>query len=274
MNLLCFTRRSTSSLWQVASRRPLFPALAVPQRGFTTKRNEEEGQQFNPRLLGITSEVFIPTSYRNLPSFFSHPIVVCNSLIRRLYVLGFNTVKIALFRSQTGVKPSFLLWKNKAIETYIQVNKAFASKSIKSMRLQLSVWVEESLASRISHLPKNMSLDWQIKKFNKVPKLVLVEPVMMPGKPLEHIQLIYKFDTTQELIKLDKVTKKTEKELRDIVDYMVFLCDVMTNEMILLGSVFESKPNAKLPSKQNELDKKGMLKRMKECSDLFRLPPQ
>lgn len=258
------------------------PILVANNRSLSSNRilhqeasksgKKQEGDVFNPRFMGVATDIFVPTSYRNLPSVFTSPIIVTKSLIRRLYTFGFNTFKIAIFRFQTGSKPNFLLWKNKAIETYIQVNKSFAEKDLRKIHSNVSIWVEEALGARIRKLPDNLSLEWRIKKFNNVPKLVHIEPIMIPGQPLEHIQLVYKFDTKQELIKLNKITKKVEKQDNDIVDFVVFLCNSITNELILSGSVFESKPGAKLPKNSTDQEKKHIVNKMRTCGDIFRLP--
>ncbi|SCU84850.1 LADA_0D04192g1_1 [Lachancea dasiensis] len=225
---------------------------------------------FNPRHLGISSELYIPPSYKNLPNFFRHPVVFSNALIRRIYTFGLNTVQVALFRYQSGFKPNFLLWKNRAIESYVQVNKAFAARNLASVKPHISLWVEESLSSRAKQIPKTIDLDWQLLKFHKVPKLTSVQVMMIPGRPLEHIQLIYKFETKQRLIKLNKRTHETENLDRDVTDYVAFLCDASTDELILIGSVFESHPQAKLP-KNYEDNMQTAIQRMKTCGDLYRV---
>ncbi|CCK68038.1 Mba1p KNAG_0A03570 [Huiozyma naganishii CBS 8797] len=201
-----------------------------------TKKTKKQ-QDFNPKYMGVGNKIFIPTSYNNLPNLFFHPLIVLKALIRRIYTFGLNTFKIGIFRFQTGVKPNFLLWKNKAIESYIQVNKAFVNRDVDSVRRQVSLWVEDSLTTRVKMLPKNLVLEWQILKFNGPPRLVALEPIMAPGQPLEYLQLVYKFDTEQELIKLNTVTKETEKQLKNVIDYMVFLCDTTTNDLYLSGSI-------------------------------------
>lgn len=170
------------------------------------------------------------------------------------------------------MKPNFLTWKNKAIEMYAQVNQAFAKRKIASVRPQISLWVEEALTARSKQLPKNVELEWQLLEFKHVPKIVSVQAMMIPGRPLEHIQLIYKFDTKQRLIKLNKKTNKVEKLDRDVVDYVAFLCDASSDDMILIGSVFESKPDSKLP-KNYEDDMQAAIAKMKSSGDLYRLPP-
>lgn len=228
---------------------------------------------FNARHLGVSTEVYVPPALGNLPSVFSHPIVVANALIRRIYTLGSNTVQVGIFRYQSGLKPNFLLWKNKAIENYVNTNTAFAQNKVSNIKSQVSLWVEEALEARSKQLPKHMQLEWQLVKFNEIPKVMSAQAMMIPGKPLEHVQLVYRFNTKQRLIKLNKKSGKADKLDRDVVDYLVYLCDASTNNLILMGSVFESRPDSKLP-KSYEDNTQAAIQRMKVSGDLFRLPPQ
>ncbi|KAM3162942.1 Mitochondrial ribosome receptor [Lachancea thermotolerans] len=225
---------------------------------------------FNPRHLGIATDIYIPPSFKSLPNFFTHPIVFSNALIRRIYTFGLNTVQVALFRYQSGFRPNFLLWKNNAIDSYVQANKAFAARKVSSIKPRVSLWVEEALTARAKQLPKDFELDWQLVKFYETPKLVSVQAMMIPGRPLEHIQLIYKFNTKQRLIKLNKRTNETESMNRDVLDYVAFLCDASTDDLILMGSVFESKPTDKLP-KNYEDNMQTAIQKMKESGDLYRV---
>lgn len=228
---------------------------------------------FNARHLGVSTEVYIPPAFGNLPSIFSHPVVVFNALIRKIYTLGLNTVQVGIFRYQSGLKPNFLLWKNKAIQNYVNVNNAFAQKKVSNVKSQISLWVEEALEARSKQLPKHIQLEWQLIKFNEIPKVVSVQAMMIPGRPLEHIQLIYRFNTKQRLIKLNKKSSNADKLDRDVVDYLVYLCDASTNDLVLMGSVFESRPNSKLPKTFDD-STHAAIQRMKISGDLFRLPPQ
>lgn len=258
--------RPVRSLWSTRT-------LRAEQEGLTEKKNDTKKiQDFNPRHLGVASDMYVPTAWNNLPNILTSPRVVFNALVRRLYILGLNTVQVGIFRFQTGIKPAFLLWKNKAIETYVDINKHFANKNIANVRPEVSIWVEEALQARRKQIPHNIKLDWQLLKFNEVPKLISLQPMMIPGRPLEHIQLLYRFNTKQRLVKLDKRTNKVDKLDRDVVDYMVFLCDATTNDLLLMGSVFESKPDAKMPKNYDDNTEKA-IKRMKECGDIYRVPP-
>ena len=220
----------------------------------------------------IRDRLYIPPSKQNLPNFLSSPIICANALIRRIYTLGMNTVQVALFRYQSGYKPNFLLWKNKAIEIYVQVNKAFANRTLDSVKPQVSIWVEEALEARAKQLPSSITLDWELIKFNEIPKLVSTQAMMIPGRPVELIQLIYKFDTKQRLIKFNKKSGKTDKLDRDVIDYIAFICDASCDDLLLTGSVFESAPDAKLP-KDSETSNKVVIDRMKVSGDIFRVQP-
>lgn len=262
--------RATS--WRLRPQTRLFSSSkAILQTN--TSKNSNSSADFNPRHLGVSSEIYIPPSIKNLPNVLSHPVVAFNALIRRIYTMGLNTVQVGIFRYQSGLKPNFLLWKNKAIENYVNVNTAFAQHRVSNVKSQISMWVEEALEARSKQLPKHIQLEWQLVKFNKVPKVVSVQAMMIPGRPLEHIQLVYKFDTKQRLIKLNKKSGKADKLDRDVEDYLVFLCDASTNDLTLMGSVFESQPDSKLP-KTYEGNTRAAIERMKVSGDIFRLPSQ
>jgi protein MBA1 len=193
-------------------------------------------------------------------------------LIRRLYVLGINTIQVALLRWQTGVKPEFLLWKNKAIEQYVAVNKSFSSGNLKPIEKSVSVWVEKSLNNRISSIPKSVKLDWKLLKFNEKPKLVSFRPIMLPGRPIEFSQAVYKFNTKQELINVNLKTEKVTKTERNVIDYVGFLINLDTNEVILAGSVFENSPQDKIP-KPEDIDQSMIFDDMRANGDIYRAPP-
>ncbi|KAH3688932.1 hypothetical protein WICPIJ_000105 [Wickerhamomyces pijperi] len=237
------------------------------------KRNSAPQQHvFDPRFIGLTRDIYVPVAYNKLPSPFSAPKQVWNALLRRFYTLGMNTVQVAFFRWQTGLKPQFLLWKNKAIESYVNVNKAFAAGDVKPIRKSVSVWVEKSLKSRVGSIPKNVKLDWKLVKFNETPKLVVFRPVMLPGRPVEYAQVIYKFNTQQELINVNLKTDKVKKIDRNVTDYVGFLINLDSNEVLLSGSLFENNIDDKIP-RPEDINQDSMFEDMKINGDLFRAPP-
>lgn len=261
----------------------LYSSRATAQRCFSTTRSalqekskeKKNAQQnvFDPRFIGLTRDIYVPVDYKNLPSPFSQPKAVWNSLLRRLFTLGMNTIQVGLLRWQTGIKPEFLLWKNRAIEAYVSTNKAFASGNIKPIEKDISVWVEKSLKSRVSSIPKDVKLDWKLIKFNEKPKLVAFRPVMLPGRPVEYAQVVYKFNTKQELINVNLKTDKVKKIERDVTDYAGFVVNLDTDKVILAGTVFENTPFDRMP-KPEDIDQSLIFEDMRINGDIYRAPPQ
>lgn len=236
------------------------------------KAKPSQQQVFDPRFIGLTRDIYIPVSYKKLPNPITSPKAVWNCLLRRLYVLGINTIQVALLRWQTGIKPQFLLWKNKAIESYVSVNKSFSAGDIKPIEKNISVWVEKSLNNRIGSIPKNVKLDWKLVSFNEKPKLVSFRPIMLPGRPVEFCQAVYKFNTRQELINVNLKTDKVNKIDRSVIDYVGYLINLDTNEVIMAGSVFENKPSDRIP-KPEDIDQSMIFEDMRINGDIYRAPP-
>ncbi|CCH40711.1 hypothetical protein BN7_245 [Wickerhamomyces ciferrii] len=282
-SLVIGTRRSTTGL--ISTRTSIISSY---QFSTTTKTQKEESKSkskskkstgpadknniFDPRVIGLTSDQYIPISWRNIPNPLSSPRLAWNVVLRKIYTVGINTIQVALLRYQTGLKPKFLLWKNNAIENYVQVNKSFASKTVKDVHSSVSMWVEESLKNRSASIPNNIRLSWKLVKFNETPKLITFRPLMMPGRPVEHVQIVYRFNTKQQLVKVNLDNNKTDKITRDVTDHVGFLIDLHTNETILCGSVFENAPTDKIP-KPEDIDRSVIIKEMRERGDIFRSPP-
>lgn len=241
--------------------------------GSKKKNGTAESQVFDPRFIGLTADQYIPISWKNFPNPLSSPKLAWLCLGRRMYTFGFNTVQVALFRYQTKLKPKFLLWKNNAIGNYVELNKAFAQRDIPSVRKNVSVWVERALTTRTESIPKNVRLDWKLVKFNETPKLITFRPVMLPGKPVEYVQLVYKFNTKQEVIKVNLKDDKAEKVSRDVIDYIGFTIDLHDDRTILSGSAFENSPYDKIPKPENSQESE-IFTTMRQNGDLFRSPPK
>ncbi|CCE65534.1 hypothetical protein TPHA_0L01810 [Tetrapisispora phaffii CBS 4417] len=248
--------------------------LSTTQKWYSSTSNKKTipTSEFNFRHLGVASDIYVPPSLKSLPNPILHPTIFFNVLIRKVYTIGLNTIQIALFRNQSGIKPNFVLWKNNAIECYVNVNTNFARNKLDKCKYNVSIWVQEALAARAHELPKRMKLDWKLLKFNEVPKLISVQSMMIPGRPLEHIQLVYKFNTKQRLTRVDKQTNEVKNIDKDVIDHMVFVCDATSGETIMVGSVFESSPGAKLPKNYDD-NNKVTIARMKLCGDIFRPKP-
>lgn len=110
------------------------------------------------------------------------------------------------------------------------------------MRDRLSLWVYESLKSRLESVPKDAKLNWKLVKFNATPKIVSVQPLLLPGKPMREIQIIYKIDTRQRLARMTSDSKEPQVVEHDVVDYAAFTFDAskIPARVYFAGTVFES----------------------------------
>ncbi|CCH62655.1 hypothetical protein TBLA_0H03730 [Henningerozyma blattae CBS 6284] len=223
------------------------------------------------RNLGVATQLYIPPTGKSLVGLWkTHPKLYLQCVFRRMFNLGLNTIQIAVWRHQTGLSPQFALWRTKATKLYADVHSSFAKKSLAPVNDKISIWVQDALSSRLQQLPRSVSLDWKLLKFHKVPKIVSLQCLMIPGTPLEYLQIVYRFETRQRLIRFDKITGKTEKYDRDVVDNMAFICQAETNKVYLIGSVFESKPTDTF-KRDIKLDNKVALTRIVKNADIYRV---
>lgn len=180
---------------------------------------------------------------------------------------------VAQFRLKSKISPRFVEWKNLAVETYVDTNHAFAEKRLDLVRDRLSLWVYESLKGRLQSVPKNVKLSWKLVKFNSTPKIVLVQPLILPDKPLRDIQIIYKIESRQRLAKLIPGNSEPQVVEHDVVDYAAFTFDASKSpaRVYFAGTLFESSLEAPMPTPTD--DPQRMMESMKVKGDIFRSPP-
>lgn len=242
-----------------------------------SKKAARPTQKVELHHLGIGNDIYIQPSKQHLPSWFTSPKLRFRGIYRRLLTLFQMTVMVAQFRLKSSIKPRFVEWKNLALETYVSTNKAFAANKLDTVKDQLSVWVYESLKTRLKSLPVGTQLDWKLVKFNSTPRVMFFQPLMLPGEPLSHCQIIYKIDSKQRLARVTRGSDKAHVAERDVTDYVAFTIDASKSppQIIMAGSVFETpldqpRPD---PSKQPSGDN-AIVASMKEKGDIFRNPPQ
>lgn len=226
------------------------------------------------KIFGVSSEVYIPPMWKRMPNAFLHPLSFTQAVVRRVYSWGFNTVQVALFKWQSEMKIDFELYRQLAIKNYVKVNKNFAEKNVAALKNDVTIWVEEALKMREADLPESKSFNWEIVKFNEMPKLMKFMSLAIPNQPLELIQVIYRFNTEQALTVTDKKTGKQVVSKRQVVDYYSYLIDTYEGTATLMGSVFENTASDKLPPLVvQDQDPNLTLDHMKRCGDIFRSAP-
>lgn len=163
------------------------------------------------------------------------------------------------------------------------------------------------MKSRLKSVPANTKLSWKLVKFNSTPKIVSLQPILLPGKPLREIQIIYRIESRQRLAKITPGDKEPQVVEHDVVDYAAFSFDAskIPAKVYFAGTLFECKfgffssktflyhfimiyllivntdlnaflflapLDAPMPVlKENPAD---MMSSMKTKGDIFRLPPK
>lgn len=237
--------------------------------------SNSNSQRLSIFQVGVPHAPYVPPRWSRLsPIMLSSPKQFTYALWAKLKLWAMNWAQVYNFRSDMrsgwkGYKPNFLLWKNNAIETFVDVNTAFANKKVSSVHDKVCNFVYESLLKRQASLPKN-TLVWQLVKFNSKPKLISFNSFPNHDGSVLMCQIIYKFDTRQKWL----VKQKNEfvpKE-RDVVEYLAFNVNPYDNSVCLAGSVFESSPKRVLESKVISSQSETILY-MKKNSDIFRSEP-
>ncbi|ANB12282.1 Mba1p [Sugiyamaella lignohabitans] len=150
---------------------------------------------------------------------------------------------VAQFRLKSKIKPRFVEWKNLALENYVAVNKAFAANQLASIQDSMSIWVYEALQQRVKSVPAGTRLEWKLVKFHSVPRIMAIQPMMLPDSPLTHVQIIYRIESRQKLVKVARGSDKVDTVERDVVDYVGYVFDAGKTpaSVVMSGTVFESK---------------------------------
>ncbi|GMM34607.1 Mba1 protein [Saccharomycopsis crataegensis] len=190
--------------------------------------------------VGLPVRFYIPPSYASYPSILQSPMGWVRLVARRVYNFGRNTAQIGFARFSGGFKPEFLLWKNEAVDIFVKVNKAFAKRKIESVKDTLTIWSRVPLLKRQETLPGSFEFDWKLVKLLNPPKLEVFLPYALPGQPLDKVLIIYKFNSIQRLIKLNKKTQEVSTSDDTIENHLAFVVDLNTNKLKLCGSTFES----------------------------------
>ncbi len=198
--------------------------------------------------VGVPFIPYICPRRSRLPSPLSSPIVFVKCLFKRVYMSCYNWVNVYKFKNTMGkgYKPNFVKWKNEAIEIYVKVNQSFADKKIAGVRELMSDYVYISLKHRQKELPKDVTLGWELVKFNAPPKLISFHAFPHEDGSVLLCQIIYRFQTKQKMVVKRKTSKKLNAKVKDLTEYISFNIDPFTDDCVIAGSVFESIPERPL----------------------------
>ncbi len=224
--------------------------------------------------VGVPFVPYICPRWSRLPSPVTSPIIFIKCIFKRVYMSCYNWVNVYKFKNTMGkgYKPNFVKWKNEAIEIYVKVNQSFANKKIANVRELMSDYVYISLKRRQKELSKDISLGWELEKFNAPPKLISFHAFPHEDGSVLLCQIIYKFQTKQKMIVKRKSSKKFDSKVKDLTEYISFNVDPFTDDCVIAGSVFESIPERPLSQGAMPTQTETINKMIKN-GDIYRQEP-
>lgn len=224
--------------------------------------------------VGVPFAPFIIPRWSRMPNPITSPLFFIRCWCKKFYMYCYDWVQVTRFKNTmgSGYKPNFLKWKNEAIEDYVKVNKAFADKRIENARDLMSEYVYFALGRREKELPKNVSLGWELVKFNEAPKLISFHAFPHDDGSVLLCQVLYKFNTKQKMIIKKRDSKKFDEKVKNIIEYISFNVDPFTDRVVMAGSVFESLPQRKL-SQGGMPTQEETINNMIKNGDIFRPEP-
>lgn len=256
----------------------VFSATGLCIRSFSTshitfaepkkpKKKQGDISQIPIKHLGVLAPYYIP------PPIFSSPITLWHKLVlRRMGQFVFNTYSVYKFKTETGRQVAFNHWKDNAIDLFVRVNKAFANKNLNSVKNSVGVHTLNVLQERIESLPKKSKIAWELVKIEQNPKIVSFNALPDNNGITAIIQFVMKLQTRQKVTISNKQESNNEPVVqeRSNTDYLVYTLDPISDEMCLVGTLFESDHLRQIQPDMDVANFKQMMDFQKEAADIFR----
>lgn len=245
------------------------------------KKNQPDISQLPLNYLGCMADFYIPPKYKSSP-ISSWPRL----LIRRLLLFALNTYSIISFKRELGVPLKFNLWKDKGIECFVRANKSFADAcnetKIRSKQNILSKKLDHScgihligaLLNRSLTFPTDSKLSWELISIEKDPKIILFNTIPDSNGVAVYVQFIMKLNSKQKVTIRNKNDEIVQENESLVEDNLVFSLDPVTEELLLVGKLFESDHIRGLKSDIDMLNTKEMQRFLKVAADIYRSDPK
>lgn len=230
------------------------------------------------KAVGVLADFYVPPKFTNSP-ITSWPKL----LLRRIGAFGLNTFSVSKFKSDTKLKLRFNDWKELAVDKYVKTNKIFAAacslpKAQRQSYLQsqldgiAGIEVLKSLSARASTFPARSKLEWNLKKIEGNPKLVSFTPIPDSNDISSVIQFVVKVQTRQEMVISGDAEPKLSERL--VTDYIVLTLNPYTDEMVLVGTLFESDHVRGVKPELEMENVRALENYQKLCADIYRAAPK
>lgn len=232
--------------------------------------------KFTMDQAGLATDLYIPPV--KTPFLLTSPKLWWTVFKRKLQVLGVNTYMAVKLRRDIG-KDRFqpLEWKELAIVLYKRTNESFVRRDFANLQRLTSRWVYGPLSQRAKELSSSYRYDWKLLSFKKRPKVLSMVPLAMPNEPTKFVQVVYRFESKQQLSKLKIGSKEVERVERDVVDNIAFIFDTEKDpiEGRLIGSLFETPATAPMPDPSLTPQSRSVVMHgMSVRGDIFRPQPE
>ncbi|ODV92709.1 hypothetical protein CANCADRAFT_19620, partial [Tortispora caseinolytica NRRL Y-17796] len=190
--------------------------------------------------MGFPGDLLVPASGANLPSLFKHPILRLKNVWRRIKVFSLNTMYLSVFWAKGGGRVNFVQMKQLALENFIAVNTAFAKGREPQIADNCSILTNHALKERLKHVDPNIKMSWELLRYNRKPRIVLLQPLEIPNAP-SALQAVYRIDSRQRLT-VEKPGQEPQVTETDLVQYPGFVFDTTISppRPFLIGSLFET----------------------------------
>lgn len=266
------TSRAMLSLSRSVAFRPVFSRPFV-----RTLASARQNNSFSLDQAGLLSDLYVPPA--NPPSWFTNPKQRWTVLKRNFQALGVNTYMAVKIRRELGrglFNP--IQWKEFSLLLYERTNECFAKRDFQGLQKVTSRWVYGPLSIRMKELSADSDYSWKLVKHNKKPKVLSLIPLMFPDMPLNYVQVVYRFDSMQELTKVNKTTGEAQTQARRVIDNIAFLVDTRKDplEGRLIGSLFETRPQMAMPdmAAAATCTRAEAVQGMRTRGDIFRPEPE
>lgn len=261
--------------------RSALPIICVRTYADAPKKKKQKAPDITMvpiKAVGVLADFYVPPKFSNSP-IMSWPKL----LLRRIGAFGLNTFSVSKFKSDTKLKLRFNDWKELAVDKYVKTNKIFAAacslpKAQRQSYLQsqldgiAGIEVLKSLSARAATFPARSKLEWHLKKIEGNPKLVSFTPIPDSNDISSVIQFVVKVQTRQEMVISGIAEPKLSERL--VTDYIVLTLNPYTDEMVLVGTLFESDHVRGVKPELEMENVRALENYQKVCADIYRAAPK
>lgn len=255
---------------------------ASSYRGYASKSNKESEvpdiRQIPINMIAVLGDFYVP------PKMFKASMKIWHKLIlRRIGNFFINTYGIIKYKRETDLNLKFNDWKEIGMEKFVQTNKVFSAACNKPVNQRSSFiksqldniagdLVIQNLIKRAASFPSNTKIDWELLSVETNPKIVTFICLPDANDLATYVQFTMNVTTKQKVTLTDANKKVTTKETT-ASENLVYTMDPFADELVFVGTVFESSFEKGIQPELNRNNPKIMSQFQRACADIYRSAP-